>query len=103
MIETILPLDGRLEAATLPALEHKLAEVTPLGNERLLVDMSRVNFIGSAALRVILVTAKRLAVGGGKLAVFAPPQVAQVFSVSGLEAVVPVFLNLDAAREALAG
>jgi hypothetical protein len=29
--------------------------------------------------------------------------VAQVFSVSGLEAVVPVFLNLDAAREALAG
>jgi anti-anti-sigma factor len=102
MIETILPLDGRLESATLPALEHKLSEATPLGSERLLVDMSGVSFIGSAALRVLLVTAKRLAAGGGKLVVFAPPQIAQVFSVSGLHAVVPVFLHVDAAREALA-
>jgi anti-anti-sigma factor len=103
MMESILPLGGRLESTTLPTLEHKLTEAAPLGSERLLVDMSRVNFIGSAALRVLLVMAKRLAVGGGKLVVVAPPQVAQVFTVSGLDAVLPVYLNFDAAREALMG
>jgi anti-anti-sigma factor len=85
------------------ALQHQFTEATLLGNERLLVDMSRVSFIGSAALRVLLATAKRLAVAGGKLVVFAPPQVAQVSTVSGLGSVVPVFLDVTAAHEALVG
>jgi anti-sigma B factor antagonist len=103
MNETVLSLDGRLQAATVPALEHQLNEVTLLGNEHLLVDLSRVSFIGSVALRAILVTAKRLAAAGGKLAVFAPPHIAQIFTVSGLDAIVPVRLSLEEAREALTG
>jgi len=103
MNETVLALDGRLEATTVPALEHQLNEVTLLGNEHLLLDMSRVSFIGSAALRAILVTAKRLGTVGGKLVVFAPPHVAQIFAVSGLDAVVPVRLSIAEAREALTG
>ena len=102
MMESVLPLDGRLESASVKALEHQLTEATLLGNERLLVDMSRVSYIGSAALRAILFMAKRLAVAGGKLVVCGPPQVAKVFSVSGLEGIVPVFLDVAAAREALA-
>jgi anti-sigma B factor antagonist len=101
MSETVLALGGRLEATAVPALEHQLNEVTLLGNEHLLVDMSRVSFIGSVGLRAILVTAKRLAAAGGKLAIFAPPQIAQIFRVSGLDAVVPVRLSMAEAREAL--
>jgi hypothetical protein len=40
-------------------------------------------------LRAILVVAKRLAAADARLAIFAPPQVAQVFSVAGLSAVLP--------------
>jgi stage II sporulation protein AA (anti-sigma F factor antagonist) len=103
MIETVLALEGRLEATAVPGLQHQLNEVSLLGNEHLLVDMSKVNFIGSAALRAILVTAKRLAANGGKLAVFAPSQIAQIFKVSGLDAVVPVHMNRMQASEALKG
>src|SRR3954451_13369583 len=102
MSETLLQLDGRLESSSVPAFQHRLSEASLLGNERLLLDLSRVSFIGSAALRVILVTAKRLTASGGKLAIFAPPQVAQVFTVSGLDTVLPVHLSLAQAREALA-
>lgn len=103
MSETILQLEGRLESGAVPAFERRLSEASQLGNERLLIDLSRVSFIGSAALRAILVAAKRLTASDGRLAIFAPPQIAQVFSVSGLDAVLPVHLSLANAQAALAG
>lgn len=87
----------------MPSFQNQLSQATLLGNERLGLDLSRVSFIGSAALRVILVTAKRLGVSGGRLAVYAAPQVAQVFVVAGLDAVLPVHNSLDEAQAALAG
>jgi anti-sigma B factor antagonist len=103
MSETLLELDGRLESSSAPAFQRRLAEASPSGNERVLLDLSRVTFIGSAALRAILVTAKRLGPEGGRLAICAPPQIAQVFTVSGLDAVLPVRSDLIQAREALEG
>ena len=103
MTETVLALEGRLEAAFVPTLQHQLNEAILVGTERLLVDMSGVSFIGSAALRAILVTAKRLAAAGGKLSIFASPQIAQIFSVSGLDAVLAVHVDKAQAREALLG
>jgi stage II sporulation protein AA (anti-sigma F factor antagonist) len=102
MAETVLRLDGRLESSSVPTFQNQLSQATLLGNERLVLDLSRVSFVGSAALRVILVTAKRLGVSGGRLAVCAAPQIAQVFVVAGLDAVLPVHVSLDDARAALA-
>jgi anti-anti-sigma factor len=101
MMETVLSLKGRLEAASVPTLQNQLDEVSPLGTERLLVEMSGVSFIGSAALRAFLVTAKRLAGTGGKLAILAPPQIAQIFAVSGLDAVLAVHTDRAEALKAL--
>jgi anti-anti-sigma factor len=103
MKETVLPLGGRLEAASVPALQNQLNEASLLGSERVLVDMSGVKFIGSAALRAILVTAKRLGGKGGKLSIFAPPQIIQIFKVSGLDTVLSVHINRAQALEALLG
>jgi hypothetical protein len=51
-----------------PSFQNQLSQATLLGNERLVLDLSGVSFVGSAALRVILVTAKtwrvRWAAGG---------------------------------------
>ena len=103
MAQTVLQLDGRLESSSVPTFQNQLSQATLLGNERLVLDLSRVSFVGSAALRVILVTAKRLGVSGGRLAVCAAPQIAQVFVVAGLDSVLPVHVSLDDARAALAG
>jgi anti-anti-sigma factor len=104
MSEVVLQLDGRLESSTVPAFQRQLSEATLLGNEKLVLDLSRISFIGSAALRVILLTAKRLGVSGGRLAVCAPPQIAQIFAVAGLDAVLAVHVDMAKARAAaLAG
>jgi stage II sporulation protein AA (anti-sigma F factor antagonist) len=101
MSEVLVQIDSRLESSSVPAFQQRLTNASPLGTEKLLLDLSRVSFIGSAALRAILVAAKRLAAGGGRLAIFAPPQIADVFSVSGLDSVLPVRLSLEQARAAL--
>ena len=103
MAETVLQLDGRLESSSVPTFQNQLSQATLLGNERLVLDLSRVSFVGSAALQVILVTAKRFGVSGGRLAVCAPPQIPQVFVVAGPDAVLPVHVSLDDARASLAG
>jgi anti-sigma B factor antagonist len=102
MAETVLQLDGRLESSSVPTFQNRLSQATLLGNERLVLDLSRISFVGSAALRVILVTAKRLGVSGEQLAVYAVPQIAQVFAVAGLDALLPVDVSLDEARAARA-
>ncbi len=103
MSDAVIELEGRLESTAVPEFERRLSEASESGNERLLIDLSRVSFIGSAALRAILVAAKRLTASDGRLAIFAPPQIAHVFSVSGLDAVLPIHLSLAGARDALAG
>lgn len=103
MAETVLQLDGRLESSSVPSFQNQLSQATLLGNERLVLDLSRISFIGSAALRVIVMTAKRLGVSGGRLAVCAAPQIAQVFVMAGLDAVLPVHVSLADARASLAG
>ncbi len=60
MAETLIEFDGRLDASSVPAFLDRMAEASPVGTEKLLLDLSRVSFIGSAGLRAILVTAKRL-------------------------------------------
>jgi stage II sporulation protein AA (anti-sigma F factor antagonist) len=103
MSEVLVQIDSRLESGSVPAFQQRLTDASPLGTEKLLLDLSRVSFIGSAALRAVLVTAKRLGAAGGRLAIFAPPHIAEVFNVSGLDSVVPVSLSLELAREALGG
>ena len=101
MSETVVEIVGRLESSSVPSFQHRLSEASVLGTERLLLDLSRVSFIGSAALRAILVAAKQLNASGGKLAIFAPPQIAEVFNVSGIDAVLPVRTTLALAQDAL--
>ena len=103
MSEVLVQIDSRLDSSSVPAFQQRLTDASPLGTEKLLLDLSRVGFIGSAALRAILMVAKRLAGSGGRLAIFAPPQIAEVFTVSGLDTVLAVRLSLAEAREALTG
>jgi len=50
MAETVLQLDGRLESSSVPTFQNQLLQATLLGNERLVLDLSRVSFVGSAAV-----------------------------------------------------
>ncbi|MCC7122873.1 MAG: STAS domain-containing protein [Gammaproteobacteria bacterium] len=83
------------------AIEPHLTACTG-GGPALLCDLSRLEYISSAGLRVLMIAAKTMKPRGGRLAVAAPqPMVAEVLDISRFNLVFPVHASLDAGLRAL--
>jgi anti-anti-sigma factor len=75
---------GRIDTTTAPALEGHLNALFAGGDRRVVVDFSRVEYISSAGLRVMLIAARRMKESNGRLALCAfPESVRQVFQLAG--------------------
>ena len=80
---------GRLDTNTSDEFRGLLASRLDSGQRRLVIDMGAVDYVSSAGLRVLLMTAKRLNDTGGRMALAGlNPGVRQVFELSGL---LPIF------------
>lgn len=87
---TIFKPAGRLDSATSVGLELAVLERLQSGCQRLIFDLSGVDYISSAGLRVILLAGKKLRTAEGKLVLCGlREEVLGVFEMSG-------FLNLFA-------
>ena len=95
---TVLKLSGRLDGTAAPQLEKKLAEVIAAGSDRLVFDCSGVEYASSAGLRVFLLAAKHLKTRGGRCGFAAlPPNLREVFTLSGFLEVLEVHETVDQA------
>jgi anti-anti-sigma factor len=94
-----IALSGRLDTPGVGRIETRLtAQVVPRG-ARAIIDLSRVDFVGSLAVRMFITIARAGSRNGGKLALYgAQPPVAQVFEATSLNDIVPV--RADAASAA---
>jgi anti-sigma B factor antagonist/stage II sporulation protein AA (anti-sigma F factor antagonist) len=93
-------LHGRLDSANSPELERSLRDITEAGGARLLFDLSGLDYISSAGLRVLLLAAKKLraAQPAGRLAMAGVHgHVHEVFEMSGFLTLFPVADSVDAA------
>jgi anti-anti-sigma factor len=87
----VLAPAGRMDAITAPQFEERCLACLAGGDKRLVVDLSGLEYISSAGLRSILSAAKKLKAAGGDLAFCALSGiVAEVFSVSGFDKLLPV-------------
>jgi len=94
-------LDGRLDIQGAAAIDLKM-NVIAGSSKFLLIDLRNVTFLGSMGLRSILVPAQAVRRRGGKVALFGPvPLVEEVLKTSNIEAIIPVFHDLDSAVAAL--
>ena len=80
----VVTVTGRLDAVTAPEYEKKMQELIAGGDIRLVVDFEQLDYISSAGLRGLLVTAKLLKAKGGQVR-FANVKgtVKEVFDISG--------------------
>ena len=91
---------GRLESKTSPELDKKIVALLAGGGRRFVVDLSATEYVSSAGLRVLLMLAKKLAGGAGRLALCGlNPQVREVFEIAGFAA---LFVIRPTRAEALA-
>jgi stage II sporulation protein AA (anti-sigma F factor antagonist) len=70
----------------------------------IVVDMAGVDFIASIGIRHLVMAAKTVARGAGKLVLLGPtPMVTEVLVVSGLEQLLPIVRSEEEVRAAFAG
>jgi len=68
------------------------------GGPRLLFDLSALEYISSAGLRVFMLAAKQAAPAGGRIALAAPqPVVREILEISRFNLVFPLHASLDEA------
>ena len=94
---------GRLDSGNVNAFEADVMKRIGGGERRLIVDCSRLDFISSSGLRVLLLAAKALKAGSGTLVVCSmKPHIEEVFRVSGFDRFIPVKVTRAAALESCA-
>ena len=77
-----IALEGRLDTMTSPELEAELKQSMP-GAESLTLDFSKLEYISSAGLRVLLSAHKAMSAKGGMKVTHVNEVIGEVFEVTG--------------------
>ena len=86
----LLPI-GRLDSGNAHSFESIVMQHLSGGEQRLIVDFSRLTFISSSGMRVLLIAAKALHASQGKIALCAMQNhIEEVFRISGFDRIIPI-------------
>ncbi len=97
----VLRLAGRLDSSNAPELERVLLDKLATGTNRLVFDLSALDYVSSAGLRVVLLAGKKLRGSRGQLALAGVrDMVREVLDMSGFLA---LFVVTATVEEAIAG
>jgi anti-sigma B factor antagonist len=88
----------QIDITNATGLRAALLQAAALGNGTLVVDMSRTQFCDTAGLHALVGAHKRARADGGQvLLVIGGATVLRVFSITGLDRVIPHFPSLEEA------
>ena len=98
---TVLALTGRLDTIAAPILEQAINRTIESGARKILLDFSRVSYISSGGLRVLLAAAKKLKNPGDRYGLCClSPEVHKIIKLAGFTS---IFSLYPSEGEALAG
>jgi anti-anti-sigma factor len=90
-------IEGRLDAESAPEAEILVKGALKQGGQRLLFDMSKMDYISSAGLRVILMAVKDVRNKKGKVVLCGlTPYVKEIFDVSNFSSIIPITDSVEA-------
>ena len=97
----VVTLTGRLDSGTAQSAEDNFVRALGDGATRIAIDLSQVDYISSAGLRILLVIAKKLQQSKGKIVLFGlVANVREVFSISGFDKIFAIRPDIASAVEA---
>jgi anti-sigma B factor antagonist len=101
---TRIALDGRLDIEGTQAIEQKFSFATTIRPAKIIVDLSGVTFLASIGIRLLVASARAQANRGGKMVLAAPSAlVRNVLETAGIDQLIPLAADVDAARAVFAG
>lgn len=96
----VVGLSGRLDSGTAEAFGQRLHQLIDRGERRLVIDGGTLEYISSAGLRVLLVSAKRLKAVDGKIVLSSlKPHIVEVFEIAGFKSIFPIYGNAEQATQ----
>jgi anti-anti-sigma factor len=99
---TFLTVSGRLDSETARAFEDTLTATLDRGVRALALDLSGLEYVSSAGLRLLLLAAKRTKAEAAPFTLFGlQPQVAKVLEVSGFARILPIAAGREEALAAV--
>lgn len=92
----VVRVEGRLDAASSPQLEEKINAIIDQGHFKLILNLSGVEYLSSAGMRLLLAASKKLKHLEGKLvACSLSDDVMEVIKMAGFQQVVEFYPNED--------
>lgn len=99
---TLVRLEGRLDATTTPQLEKKILSFIEKEKQKLLIDFSKIDYLSSAGMRLLLSATKKIKAHGGKLVFSAMnDEVMQIVKMAGFDKILEIYSTESEALKAL--
>jgi anti-anti-sigma factor len=90
---------GRIDGTNAAAAEAELKSILESDGPNLILDLSGVDYLSSAGLRVVLVAAKSTRASGGKLVLAGPrPAISEILAMSGFDRIIETAPDVEAAK-----
>lgn len=84
--KVILRLDGRLDAASSSMLDRKIHQLVEESRSYIALDFTRVDYLSSSGMRVLLAATKKMKASKGHLILFSlSTEVAELISLAGFD------------------
>jgi anti-sigma B factor antagonist len=95
-------LSGRMDINGTQQIDLKFTAFASTRKAQILVDLSNVTFISSIGIRTLVNSAKAQKLRGGSMVLYKPTdQVEEVLRATGIDTIIPIAHDIDAARAAL--
>jgi anti-anti-sigma factor len=94
-------LSGRMDIIGTQQIDLKFTALASTRKAHILVDLSNVTFVASIGIRTLIYNAKAQKLRGGSMVLYKPnKQVEEVLKATGIETIIPIAHDIDAARGA---
>ena len=94
----LIKLSGALDMNGVGDVEMEFVRLCTGDNVCVLVDLSKVNYISSIGIPLLINSAKSLTRQGGKMALVNPQKsVENVLELTGIPLIIPIYQNMNAA------
>ena len=92
----VIHVQGRLDATTAPELERYTGDLIEKGNPRIVFDLTDLQYVSSAGLRIFLLVAKKLKGLGGEMSLAGlHGNIKEVIEISGFPSILPCYDTMD--------